>query len=241
MPDLLQTGSTVLPGKANWMAMQAHAGSQQRSQEIFPPGPALADNRSPSEAKANSLRVVLTKAVFRIGQKFVAADMRGVRTAARTARPRPLKILAIALSKLGNGWIYPLLVAAILAKWGLSGLRIIAPAALSAMLLHGVYPYLKDWCGRSRPYQTAPELPSLLDTLDAHSFPSGHTMTMVGVLTPVVMLWPAATASAVLMTLGMAWSRVATAHHYPSDVLAGAALGFGVGYPMTEWLGHLFG
>ena len=78
-PDLLQTGSTVLPGKANRMAMQAHAGSQQRSQEIFPPGPALADNRSPSEAKANSLRVVLTKAVFRIGQKFVAADMRGVR------------------------------------------------------------------------------------------------------------------------------------------------------------------
>jgi undecaprenyl-diphosphatase len=219
------------------MAIEAHAGSQRRSGEVFPEGAALADH----PGVARPLKVFLTAVAATIRKKFVAADLRAVRTAARTARPRPLKILAIALSRLGNGWIYPLLAAAILAKWGLSGLRIIVPATISAMVLHGVYPYLKDWCGRSRPFETAPELPSLLDTLDTHSFPSGHTMTMVGVLTPVVMLWPAATASAVLMGLGMAWSRVATAHHYPSDVLAGAVLGFGVGYPTTAWLVHLFG
>ncbi|MCI4679571.1 phosphatase PAP2 family protein [Rhodoblastus acidophilus] len=157
------------------------------------------------------------------------------------AQPPLLRTLAIALSKLGNGWIYPLLGAAVLAKWGLSGLRIIAPAALSAILLHSIYPFMKRWCGRRRPFQTAPELPSLLATLDAHSFPSGHTMTIFGVLTPIVMLWPAATVSAAAMALGIAWSRVATAHHYPSDVLAGALLGIGIGYPTTAWIVHLWG
>ena len=153
--------------------------------------------------------------------------------ATRTARPPLLKALAIAITRLGNGWIYPLLVAILLAKWGFSSLKIIAPAALSAMLLHTIYPIMKRWFCRRRPFQAAPELKSLLATLDGHSFPSGHTMTIVGVLTPIVMLWPAATVSAVAMAIGMAWSRVATAHHYPSDVLAGALLGLGVGYPMT--------
>jgi undecaprenyl-diphosphatase len=55
------------------------------------------------------------------------------------------------------------------------------------------------------------------------------------------MLWPAATASAVAMAIGMAWSRIATAHHYPSDVLAGAFLGVGVGYPTTTCVLHFWG
>jgi len=42
--------------------------------------------------------------------------------------------------------------------------------------------------------------------------------------------------SAILMVCGMAWSRVATAHHYPSDILAGAVLGLGVGYPISAGL-----
>ncbi len=223
------------------MAMQARAGSQPQSLEALPAGiPGGAEPRQTGIA-LTPFRAKCSGALSHVGEVCAAADLRAVRTASRSARPAPLKILAIALSKLGNGWIYPLLAAAILAKWRLAGLRIIAPAAISAILLHFIYPYLKDWCGRRRPFQVAPELPSLLDTLDAHSFPSGHTMTMVGVLTPIAMLWPAATASAVAMTLGMAWSRVATAHHYPSDVLAGAALGFGVGYPTTEWIVHLFG
>lgn len=167
--------------------------------------------------------------------------MRAVRTAARTARPRPLKALAIVLTRLGNGWIYPLLAAAILLKWRLDGLRIIAAAGVSAIVLHSIYPVLKRWFARSRPFEAAPELPSLLKTLDAHSFPSGHTMTMVGVLTPVVMLWPATALSAVAVTIGLAWSRVATAHHYPSDVLAGAALGVGVSYPTTACIVHFWG
>jgi undecaprenyl-diphosphatase len=169
-----------------------------------------------------------------------AAELRLVRAAARSARPLVMRGLAIGLSRLGNGWVYLLLAAFIVAKGGLVGLRIMLPAGIVALLLHSVYPTMKRGFGRQRPFQTDPQLPSLLPTLDAHSFPSGHTMTLAGVLTPIVMVWPAATISALVFGVGVAWSRVATAHHYPSDVLAGAALGVGVGYPTTALIVSLW-
>ncbi|MBB4198126.1 undecaprenyl-diphosphatase [Rhodoblastus sphagnicola] len=186
-------------------------------------------------------RVVRPTTLGRLTDALQAADLFAVDRVARTARPPLLKALAIGITRLGNGWIYPLLLVILLAAWGTSCLKIVVCAALSAAVLHGIYPIMKRAFRRRRPFEVAPELPSLLATLDSHSFPSGHTMTMVGVLTPIVMLWPAAIASAALMAGGMAWSRVATAHHYPSDVLAGAALGLGVGYPMTLAILHIWG
>jgi undecaprenyl-diphosphatase len=50
----------------------------------------------------------------------------------------------------------------------------------------------------------------LLATLDEHSFPSGHAMTLSAVLAPIVILWPSMTISGVLMAACLAWSRVAT-------------------------------
>jgi undecaprenyl-diphosphatase len=164
-----------------------------------------------------------------------------VRAATRSAHPPALRALAILLSKLGNGWIYLLLGGLIFANWRLAGVRIIVPAGVNAMLLHSVYPMMKRAFGRRRPFQADPRLPSLLRTLDAHSFPSGHTMTLAGVLTPIVMLWPGSTLPATAVGLGVAWSRIATAHHYPTDVIAGAALGIGVGYPTTTLLVSLWG
>jgi undecaprenyl-diphosphatase len=165
--------------------------------------------------------------------KLKAFELRMVWAATLSARPPLLRKLAIGFSKLGNGWIYLLVGAVILLHWGLIGVRIIFPAGLNAALLHSLYPMLKRRFGRRRPFQIDPSLPSLLPTLDAHSFPSGHAMTLAGVLTPIVMMWPGAGLSAALVGAGVAWSRVATAHHYPSDVIAGTALGVGVGYPTT--------
>jgi undecaprenyl-diphosphatase len=212
--------------------METHSGSP-----LWSPAPPLC-----VEAPAFGLPAApRPQGFWRLACALQAADLSAVSLTTRTARTPLLKALAIGLTKLGNGWIYPLLIALLLAVWGLSGLKIIVCAGLSAALLHMIYPVMKRWFGRRRPFQVAPELTSLLETLDPHSFPSGHTMTIVGVLTPIVMLWPAAMVSAVVMTGGMAWSRIATAHHYPSDVLAGAALGLGVGYPTTVAILHLWG
>ena len=169
---------------------------------------------------------------------MVAADLAAVRRISAAAERSPAgRMFAVAISKLGNGWIYPILAAIIFAAWGWDdGKRLILLAAANAALTHVLYPIIKRRFKRLRPFKVDPRVPSLLYTLDEHSFPSGHAMTLTGVLAPVVLLWPAATVSAVVMACCMAWSRVATGHHYPSDVAAGVALGVGLGYALSVYL-----
>jgi undecaprenyl-diphosphatase len=161
------------------------------------------------------------------------ADLELVRILSRTAHSSIGRLCAIGISKLGNGWVYIPLALVILACWGLSGYKLILFGCINAGVTHSLYPLLKRRYRRRRPFLIDPELSSLLATLDEHSFPSGHTMTMTAVLTPIVMLWPSFAIPAALMLLCLAWSRVATAHHYPSDVIAGGLLGFGLGYPIA--------
>ncbi|RNJ51277.1 phosphatase PAP2 family protein [Methylocystis hirsuta] len=168
------------------------------------------------------------------GQRLFELDLAAVHLFSRTARSAIGRFLAIAISKLGNGWIYLILAPIVLIGLGWQGLHVAALAGMNAALLHLLYPIIKRRFGRRRPFQVDARLPSLLKTLDDHSFPSGHAMTLTGVLAPIVIAWPATTLSAGLLLLSMAWSRIATAHHYPSDVAAGVALGAGLSYPLAS-------
>jgi undecaprenyl-diphosphatase len=219
------------------MTMEIRSGSRISSLDRAPAVPLRVEENALDLPRAARLHMLAR----RMADQVQAADLRAVGRMTRTARTPLLKALAIGISRLGNGWIYPLLLAVLLAKWGYSSAKIVVCATLSAALLHIIYPVMKKWFSRRRPFQVAPELPNLLATLDPHSFPSGHTMTVVGVLTPVVMLWPAAMTSALVVAGSMAWSRIATAHHYPTDVLAGAALGLGISYPTTVVILHMWG
>ncbi|KAF0213414.1 MAG: phosphatidic acid phosphatase type 2 (PAP2) [Methylocystaceae bacterium] len=168
------------------------------------------------------------------GQRLFDLDLAAVHLFSRTARSAIGRFLAVAISKLGNGWIYLILAPIVLIGLGWQGLHVAALAGLNAALLHMLYPIIKRRFGRKRPFHVDARLPSLLKTLDDHSFPSGHAMTLTGVLAPIVIAWPATTLSAGLLLLSMAWSRIATAHHYPSDVAAGVALGAGLSYPLAR-------
>ena len=168
------------------------------------------------------------------GQRLFELDLAAVHLFSRTARSAIGRFLAVAISKLGNGWIYLILAPIVLIGLGWQGLHVAALAGLNAALLHMLYPIIKRRFGRKRPFHVDARLPSLLKTLDDHSFPSGHAMTLTGVLAPIVIAWPATTLSAGLLLLSMAWSRIATAHHYPSDVAAGVALGAGLSYPLAS-------
>ncbi|ARN83474.1 hypothetical protein B1812_07495 [Methylocystis bryophila] len=173
-------------------------------------------------------------ALCRCAARFLEADLELVRklNAEGSALLRPA---AVVISKLGNGWIYLFIAAFVFGELGWNGGKLMALlAGINAAALHLLYPVIKQRFKRPRPFAVDPSLPSLLRTLDEHSFPSGHAMTLVGVLTPIVLLWPAAFFSAVIMACGMAWSRIATGHHYPSDVLAGAGLGMGLGYCLSS-------
>lgn len=175
-----------------------------------------------------------TAAVWR--KRFQQADLAGVHVVSRSARPTLGRCLAILISKLGNGWIYPIIAALIFSFYGWAALPVVALAGVNAAALHCLFPIIKRRIGRPRPFHVDPRLTSLLRILDEHSFPSGHMMTLSGVLAPIVIAWPSAAGGAAALALSMAWSRIATAHHYPSDVLGGFALGACMGYPLSACL-----
>lgn len=114
-----------------------------------------------------------------------------------------------------------------------TALMILSVAALNAAIIHIIYPILKKSFRRRRPYQLDPGLNSLLKTLDEYSFPSGHVMTLSGVLLPVTLSIPGSALPALGLILAMGWSRIATAHHFPSDVLVGAVLGVVIASPVS--------
>lgn len=168
-------------------------------------------------------------------QRLADADLAAVHLFSRMAQPRAIRYLAIGISKLGNGWIYLILLPLVFWGLGWNGWHVVLLAGLNAALLHILYPIIKRRFRRKRPCHVDARLPSLLKTLDEHSFPSGHAMTITGVLAPIVLAWPAMTVSAGIIVLSMAWSRIATAHHYPTDVIAGVALAVVIAFPLSGY------
>ncbi len=166
-------------------------------------------------------------------ERLRRVDLAAVRVISRSARPKVGRASAIAISKLGNSWLYLIIISIVFEGLGRTGFRVVFVGALNVGLLHCMFPYIKRWIGRPRPFRVDPRLPSLLAVLDEHSFPSGHAMTLSGVLVPVVLVWPATAISAATLMVLMAWSRIATGHHYPSDIVAGAILGILLAYPIS--------
>jgi len=85
---------------------------------------------------------------------------------------------------------------------------------------------LKLAIGRYRPETGSPA--RRFDPFSGHtSFPSGHTTAAFAILTPWVLYYPhAATYGLFVLSTGTAVARVALNKHWPTDVLAGAAVGF---------------
>ena len=165
--------------------------------------------------------------------RLSAAELYVVRAFAWSARPTPSRSLVIALSWLGNGWAYLAITLASLMAAGTKALPALAIGACNAGVLHCLYPSVKRWVARPRPYRNDATLTPLLRALDEHSFPSGHAMTLSAALLPLVITFPQTFGLAIVIGVLMAWARLASAHHYPSDVVAGTALGLAVSYPLS--------
>jgi membrane-associated phospholipid phosphatase len=93
---------------------------------------------------------------------------------------------------------------------------------------------LKALFGRYRP--EAGGTPRKFDPFSGNtSFPSGHTTAAFAIVTPWVLYYPDAPLYALFaLSTGTAVARIARDKHWPSDVLAGAA----VGYFTARWLTH---
>jgi undecaprenyl-diphosphatase len=70
-----------------------------------------------------------------------------------------------------------------------------------------------------------PDVSRLLALPHSHSFPSGHASTSFACATVLAVLEPRLRVPALLLAAAIAFSRLYVGVHYPTDVLAGAALG----------------
>jgi len=89
-----------------------------------------------------------------------------------------------------------------------------------------VYKILKKHFARPRPYIACPDIRACAKSLDEYSFPSGHTLHAVGFGLLLCAYYPMLVWVVWPFALLVALSRVVLGLHYPSDVVAGAVIGF---------------
>ena len=100
---------------------------------------------------------------------------------------------------------------------------------------------LKYIVDRTRPYDAYPDLIHPHSTEADPSFPSGHTASAFALATSLCIRYPKwyMIAPSALWAGSVAISRMYEGVHYPTDVMAGAALGVGCtigSYYLTKWL-----
>jgi undecaprenyl-diphosphatase len=140
-------------------------------------------------------------------------------------RRRALLAPMRAVSWLGNGlfW-YALMLALLLADARGAAMPVLHMAFVGAVCTC-CYKMLKHSTVRSRPYQVNPLVSAGAAALDRFSFPSGHTLHAMAFSVVAGSYYPGLWIVLAPFTLLTAVSRVALGLHYPSDVIAGGALG----------------
>lgn len=179
-------------------------------------------------------RVVARAAFF---DRLDARELQVVRRYVDHTERRAVRFVAIWVNRLSNGPLYPIVAVMVFFAYGQAIVVPVAVAASSVGVAHLIYPILKTHCARRRPFECDTTILSLLKPLDRHSFPSGHTMTATAAFLPISVtaayqLVPIAIAG--IVSIG--WARLAAGHHYPSDVLAGAAIGCVIVAPGLFWI-----
>jgi undecaprenyl-diphosphatase len=91
-----------------------------------------------------------------------------------------------------------------------------------------LYKLVKRCTGRPRPCVRIQSVRRCVEPLDEFSFPSGHTLHAVAFSLVALVYFPSLTLALVPFVVLTGLSRVALGLHYPSDVVAGAAIGAGV-------------
>jgi undecaprenyl-diphosphatase len=132
------------------------------------------------------------------------------------------------ISRLGDGVFWYTLMAAILITQQADGLIPVLHMLAAGLTGTLIYKWLKAKTHRPRPYQVRQDVWVVGKPLDHFSFPSGHTLHAVAFGLVALFYFPALAFLLVPFIVMVAMSRVILGLHYPSDVLAGAGIGYAI-------------
>jgi undecaprenyl-diphosphatase len=148
-----------------------------------------------------------------------------------------LQAAARLITRLGNGWLYPIAAALLLITSFQSALRGVFAAAISLAIAFSIYPPLKRLLARRRPCDHAPRMIAAPEPLDRYACPSGHAMTAAAFGVPIIF---AARPNVAPVVIGgyllVSWSRIALGHHYVSDIVAGTLIGGAIAYAVATFV-----
>lgn len=136
----------------------------------------------------------------------------------------PRHVFRIA-SRLGDGVLWYVLIVLLPILYGAAAVKPAIVMALTGALGVALYSLLKRVFVRERPFITHASIDLKGAPLDRYSFPSGHTLHAVSFAWQATAHFPELGWVLVPLAALIAGSRVVLGLHYPSDVLAGAAIG----------------
>lgn len=158
----------------------------------------------------------------------------------QTLRFRPVQGYFKVASRLGDGWLWYLVILAMPLFRPLDGLAIALLMVATGLTCTITYKLLKRWLIRERPFISFPSINCGTPPLDRYSFPSGHTLHAACFNTVLAMTTPELAWALLPFTLSVAASRVVLGLHYPSDVAAGALIGGCLGLASVHGMFGMF-
>ncbi len=143
----------------------------------------------------------------------------------RGCSPPAVRDIFAAISKLGDGSFWYVLIVLLPVIYGETALYPAVRMAIVGVVGVALYKYLKSRLVRERPYISLAGITAGTRALDRYSFPSGHTLHAVSFTTLAVTSFPELAWLLVPFAGLIAASRVVLGLHYPTDVAAGAIIG----------------
>jgi undecaprenyl-diphosphatase len=128
-------------------------------------------------------------------------------------------------SRLGDGVFWYVLMALLPLLHGPGALAVSLQMAVTGAAGLTIYKWLKARTSRPRPFMVSDNIIRRVPPLDEYSFPSGHTLHAVAFSIVLLSHLPEWFWVVAPFTALVAISRPVLGLHYPSDVLAGAAIG----------------
>jgi len=143
----------------------------------------------------------------------------------RLVHHRGVRPFFAAVSRLGDGVLWYCLMGFLPLLYGSAAWELSLRMALTGAAGVALYKVLKTRLIRSRPFEAHSEIVLGTAPLDRYSFPSGHTLHAVSFTLLIVAYYPVWAWVLIPFTAMVALSRVILGLHYPTDVLAGGAMG----------------